>query len=353
MARLVAWDAQAEKLAVFGDDRSAARYYDFGKAKWTPDDVTAEKAAIAGQLARARQWLRESRSSYDWDGVQQATETIEFLKATQSVLRPGRPKVPGLFACYLPARVFGPSPKVGLTQRQCHLLSALVGETTRASGKSERPVKALVVRVGADADAPRPSIPLPPGLAAGEYVAFNGSGWGKKIGLRGYGFKLGTWAEKAGFPDTTPAVLLADLRALSGPFGLVVAGWSKDDNVWRGLDDLQALVRTKVGRDWLSGCVLRVYTGAGFLVRWRRYFADRLGFRWLPGGEEEPAPGGTSAGIHSGVELTRWMQTKKYTDKSLAEILGVSRFKVNLVRNGRRKWSPDFDRKLNAILGGR
>ena len=341
-------------VRLLADDRADGSLFDFSNPKLTKAGAADRLTVIREMLARHDRAVAQGACPPDEVWEDEVTGEW-FLRADLEYdldhVRPGQPRVPGLFACYLPARVFGPSPRVGLTQRQCHLLSALVGETTRAGGKSERPDKALVVRVSADADAPRPSVPLPPGLAAGEYVAFNGSGWGKKIGLRGYGFKLGTWAEKAGFPDTTVKDLLADLRALSGPFGLTVAGWSSSDQAWTGLDDLQALARRKAGRDWLSGCVLRVYTGADFLVRWRRYFADKLGFKWLPGGEGEPpdAPA-ESAGIHSPQELILLMRKKGIPDADLAKRMGCHRSQFNQVENGKRKWSPDFDRKVNAAL---
>jgi hypothetical protein len=335
------------------DDWADEDYYDFRVPKWTAAEVKKRLEAvrrILGQRDKAvATGICEDASSW-WDESVGEEVSRQELERELEHLQPGQSKIPGLFAYYLPARVFGPSPKIGLTQRQCHLLSALVGETTRASGKSDRPDKALVVRVSADADVPRPAVPLPPALAAGEYVAFNGSGWGKKIWLRGYGFTIATWAGKAGFADAKAAELLADLQELAGRFELTVAGWSKDDRTWRGLDDMQGLARTKVGRDWLKGCVLRVYTAADFLARWRRYFADKLGFRCLPGGEVEPSPGIKTPGIHSAVELAQWMQEKRYSDKSLAELLGVSRTKVNLVKNGKRKWSAEFDREVNGIL---
>lgn len=343
------WDL----LRSLDDDSADVKYYDFRVSKWTSAEVKEREKAIRKILDRRHAMMaRRECTEADawWDEVLGEHVSRDELEWELKHLRAGQPKVSGLFACYLPARVFGPSPKVGLTQRQCHLLSALVGETTRASEKSDRPDKALLVRVDSEAERPRLSIPLPPGLAAGEYVAFNGSGWGKRIRLQGYGFKIETWAAKAGFPDTAPAELLADFQVIAGPFGLKVACWSKDDGTWRGLDDLQALARTKVGRDWLKGCMLRVYTAADFLVRWRQYFAGKLGFRSLPGGEgETPAPA-KDGGIHSAVELAQWMKEKKYTDRSLGDLLGVGRSKVNLVKNGKRRWSADFERRLNGIL---
>lgn len=184
-------------------------------------------------------------------------------------------------------------------------------------------------------------------LGAGTFVAFNGNGTGHR--RHGHGYKPVTWLRKAGYLETQASTLLADFHQLAGRFGLTVAAYSSTDHSWKGLDVVRAMTG-QAGDRWLAGCVLRVYSTADFLPRWRRYFADRLGFASLPGGEETPAIVSAPGGIRSAIELQVWMTENGHTDGSLAAALGVGRTTVNLYRRGTRNWSPRFEARLAEWL---
>jgi hypothetical protein len=152
---------------------------------------------------------------------------------------------------------------------------------------------------------------------------------------------------------------LKALRGLAEPFGLVVAAYHPAQHQWKPLGDLVAMTRTAAGRGWLRGCQLRVYTREDYLARWRRYFANRLGFSAIPGGGDEdvvpvkdPETAGAVPTIGSALELDAWMRKAKVTDAALAARLGVSRSYVSGLRSGRRPWSKAFQGKLALMLGG-
>jgi hypothetical protein len=101
--------------------------------------------------------------------------------------------------------------------------------------------------------------------------------------------------------------------------------------------------------------VLRVYTKADYLARWRRYFADKLGFSHIPGGEEgdEPAravPTARPAAVRTAADLQVVMKQRGLTDGALAGLLRVDRTAITRYRTGKRKWRPAFQEKLDAYL---
>jgi hypothetical protein len=258
---------------------------------------------------------------------------------------------------YLPARLFGPSPRSGLTAHQCKLLAALPLETTRHARHNHRPDKAQILTMGAATDTRLPAVPIYPGLAAGDYVMFNGNGTPGRRRLHGHGFQLTTWMRKAGYGETSEYPVIGDLLALRGPFGLVVAAWNTKTQEWKALEDLATLTKTPPGRKWLAQCVLRVYTGADYLIRWRRYFADRLGFDSIPGGVPGKPPVRAAAetaavSIHTAEELHAWMQQQGLTDAELASRLGMHRTVINRYRTGRRHWRQGFQTKLDVLVTG-
>ena len=116
------------------------------------------------------------------------------------------------------------------------------------------------------------------------------------------------------------------------------------------------LERTPAGRAWLGACKLRVYTRDDYLLRWRRYFADCLGFSYVPGDGDEgepPPPRQQNNGpaIASAIDLDLWKGRAGLTDRQLAEMLEVSQSYVSRVRSGRVPWSKKFAAKVAAKIG--
>jgi hypothetical protein len=275
-----------------------------------------------------------------------------------------------LCAVYLPALLFGRSPRSGLTYEHRYLLMALTREVTRTA-KSEREDKAHVV-VGGERDRGPYGIAACPYLEAGKrYVGFNGNGSRKRRHLRGRGYHLvgktgRGWLWRAGceVPEHKKgrwqAVrrFLTTLQQLPGAFGLVAGGWHPVEKKWRPLSELLALTRTPAGRAWLDACKLRLYAPEDYLLRWRGYFSDRLGLTHVPGGSDEGEPacgpdGGVPAvRVESAADLACWMARVGLTDRQLADRLEVSRSYVSGQRSGRRPWSKRFEAKVAAVVAG-
>jgi hypothetical protein len=154
MEKLLRSTAGEDLLTLLADDETDREFFDFHPPEWTAPEIEQRKEEIEELLAAHNLALTSGTFSDRRGWANSVTGQLYVradLERELKTLKPGQPKKLGLFACYLPARIFGPSPKVGLTERQCYLLSALVGETTRTSGKTERPDKALVVRIEATA----------------------------------------------------------------------------------------------------------------------------------------------------------------------------------------------------------
>jgi hypothetical protein len=297
------------------------------------------------------------------DGEGQEEEALQTQEKIDHHRKSGR-----LCAVYLPALIFGASPRAGLTPVQRNLLIALPRELTR-SKRSGREDKAAVVVGGQPAargGAPRRS--ACPFLAPGQrYVAFGGNGGYKRRHLRGRGYALlgrtgGGWLHRAGF--ITPAdekgrwaavrrFLLA-LQGLAGPFGLVVAAWHPGKKEWRPLEDLLVMARGRAGRAWLGRCLLRVFAPEDYLARWRSCFAARLGLSCIPGDGDEggprPAAGSGGPAVESAADLDLWMRRAGVTDRQLAARLGRSRSLVSAYRSGRRPWSAAFQDRVAAVV---
>jgi hypothetical protein len=211
-----------------------------------------------------------------------------LLERIRRLKRAGR-----LTAIYFPPKLFGPSPRSGLSYQQRQLHQAITRELTRGKGKSSgRPDRAEIQIGGkvADENASFTVAPCPYLEARCRYVAFNGNGKGLRRHLHGRGYKLAVWMQKARYAMHEEAKehwievrrFLRDLEGLAGVFGLVVAAWHPRKHVWRAQEDLVAMTRTSAGRSWLWGCLLRIYTRDDFLLRWRRFFAAGWGSRSFP-----------------------------------------------------------------------
>jgi hypothetical protein len=113
------------------------------------------------------------------------------------------------------------------------------------------------------------------------------------------------------------------------------------------------MTKTAAGRRWLSGCLLRVFTEADYLIRWRRLFALRMGFSRIPGDGDEGVVSTKprqARAIESAQDLDQWMRSVGLTDQELATRLGLSRSYVSGQRSGRRPWSSTFQQKVMAVV---
>ena len=197
-------------------------------------------------------------------------------------------------AVYFPLRLFGPGPRTGLGQRQLDLMQVIVQHLTRKRGgsKSERRDRAETwLGSGASAASGDRCPFLKPGV---HDVAFNGNRSGK--GRRGHGYSLRTLMKKCRSynPDDYPTVpqisaFLRDFIEVAKEFGLVVGAYHPLAGSWSPLLELPSLTRKMSDRAWLNRCLIKIYTADDYLVRWRKYFADKLGFALIPDRRQEPA----------------------------------------------------------------
>ncbi len=276
-----------------------------------------------------------------------------LLANIKSLKRSGR-----LAAVYFPLNLFGPSPRVGLSWDQRQLLQAITRELTRARGKarSGRPDKAEIAIGGQATD----------GVAAcpflekhGRFVGFNGNGGRQRAHLHGRGYKPLVWMRKAayGCPEEGQPVwpqvrrFLWDFSRLAELFGLVVGAWHPRECAWRSLAELAPLTRSSAGRVWLRGCLLRVYTGEDFLIRWRRWFASRMGFSVIPDTvREQTVEQGSPAASREA--FLAYLSQKGVSPAELARRLGLSRSPVSRHLSGQRGWTKSWQKRIEKWVAG-
>jgi hypothetical protein len=149
---------------------------------------------------------------------------------------------------------------------------------------------------------------------------------------------------------------LAGSTPLTEPFGLIVAGWNARKATWHTLGDMLHMSNTETGFRGFQDCLVRIFTGADYLARWRAYFARKLGFSVIPGSRNEPEPelnaSSKSADINGVADLNAWMKKSKITDAELGKAIGKSRSWVSSQRSGRRSWSPGFQEAVNRYITG-
>ncbi|OAI41758.1 hypothetical protein AYO40_02340 [Planctomycetaceae bacterium SCGC AG-212-D15] len=302
----------------------------------------------------------DGKQSYNWK-VPAATGDEQRDQVRQDILadqKSGR-----ICAVYLPALIFGISS--GLSREQAMILTAVTREVTR-SRHSARQDRADVILAGAKSpveEGPRARCPFL--TAGGRYVGFNGNGSQKRRARRGQGYQLvgktyRGWLARAGYRIPVDERrrwqqvrrFLKDLMAMTELFGLVVGGWHRGERAWRSLAEMVTMTRTRVGRQWLKHCLLRMYAPADYLIRWRSYFARMLRFSWIPGSQDEAVPGDPSskkASISSAAELDAWMHRNQISNQELAEMLRVSKGLVGRQRSQLRPWSPAFAARLKGL----
>jgi len=302
---------------------------------------------------------------YDFGEVRGPSET--WVTQTQERIDKDR-KAGRIAAVYLPLLVFGPAKRMKLTQEQQQLLLAITRELTRGSGKNRRDRAAIITGGQKTMGKEGARVGVFPHLQPGQsYVTFGGNSGSQRSRLRGRGYRLvgrnnKGWLYRAGYavPNDSKgrwnavAGFLKDLDVLADRFGLVAAGWHSEKRQWRSLKEMRAIVNHRDGQRWLDKCLLRVYTPADYLERWRQHFAEQMGFTAIPGGfEEEGAaelPEPKTTPIRSALDLDNWMKQVGVTDEELANRLGRTKRWVVYQRTGKRPWSKQFQKELGGLL---
>jgi hypothetical protein len=313
-------------LEVFGYDDSPDRAY-----HWNPCPLADGPT--------------EDEEAGDREGNKQLLITIKVLK------REGR-----LTAVYFPLKLFGSSPRLGLSWQQRQLLQAITRELTRGQGKtkSARPDRAEILIGGQRADGGACHVaPCPYLETGGRYVGFNGNGGKGKRHLRGRGYRVFMWMRKAAYEPVEDGKalwrqvrrFLRDLGSLAMVFGLVVAAWHPKDGSWMPIADLLPLTRTSAGRAWLRGCLLRIYTRDDFLMRWRQSFADRMGFSVISDTirEQESKP---SSPTDSPEAFLAHLVRRGVSQAELSQQLGLSRSTVSRHLSGQRGWTVAWKKRI-------
>jgi hypothetical protein len=181
---------------------------------------------------------------YDFTLQAQKTELDEeSFKTLNARIRAFRSKG-RLASVYLPLRLFGGSPLLGLSFQQRQLMFAVHRELTR-DRKSTRQDKADVILMGkSTGKSDSFAIDHYPGLEDRQrYVGFNGNGGARRERFRGRGYRiLGDkgWLVRARYVslgETEDAwehvrSLLKDLQYVGEMFGLVVAGRHQRTGDW-------------------------------------------------------------------------------------------------------------------------
>jgi hypothetical protein len=329
-------------LEIFGSGSENLRSYNW---RPTPVDDAPEGGGEIG-------WEDPDDPDADVDQRKALIKTANRLKHA------GR-----LASVYWPIHLFGQSPLVGLSRSQHNLHRAITRELTRSIGRrgSSRPDRAEIIIGGQTSGGVYAIAPYPELLPAVPYVAFNGNGRGRKRHLHGRGYKLFTWMKRAGYQliegDEGKRLwrearhFLKDLAVLAESFGLIVAAWHPRDHTWRRLEDLSEMTKTEQGRKWLSKALLRIYAPEDYLARWRRFFASKMGFSFIPErNREESVPDDP---ISSPQQLSLYLSRTGVTQSKLAEELGVSKSLVSHYLSGRRNWTTGWQEKLASWLAGR
>ena len=279
---------------------------------------------------------------------------------------------------YLPVLLFGQA--AGLPRRHVRLLTAIVSEMTRPRSNPRRSPNALMKNVVIkNAVVPGKKrfteVHCPLLNPDQEYAAFCGN----LQRSRGSGYRLakrvrdntvwgGGWLHKAGYSKDDPLTsdecrrrghqLIFDLSCLSEVFDLTIVAYTKSGR-WVDFHELKELASANFFSA-AESLTVRIYTDANFLTKWRRYFCERLGFGFLPGGEwqiREP--------IEHYAEPRRWtrkrvkqeLRDRKLSQKELAERLKVPPHKISRELSDRRDQSQrrsrnhtEFIQRCGAIL---
>lgn len=276
---------------------------------------------------------------------------------------------------YLPVQLFGQA--AGLNIRQIRLVQGLMRERTRWKqvGVQRSMVPRLVLIRNASVLAVRGKarVPCPVLDPSQEYIAFGGNL--KK--LRGRGYRLfgefdqnmqcqGGWLRRLGYPASSEmdenriwkwiSILLKDLAQLSESLGLVAAAVDKRGQ-WRSLDQLRQMVKEGRSRTWLKTCSLRIFAPADYLIRWRRWFAERLGFSFIPGGEWSVSQNAVCqhAQAPTADSIRTQLKAAGIQSKQLAAQLNWTESRVCRQLNNKTRLAPELITAAQRLLdtGGR
>lgn len=278
---------------------------------------------------------------------------------------------------YFPVQIFGQA--AGLPPRQIRLIQGLMRERTRTKSNNRqnaaKPRLVTIRNARVKAVLQNGEVTCPFLSRDEKYIAFGGNFKNR----RGRGYQLvgtfddsllrqGGWLRRLGYPVTSQMAqmeqervwrwirtMLADLAELSPSLGLVVGAINKVGQ-WRSLDELRVMVSEARNRHWLKNCSLRIFAPADHLVRWRRWFAERLGFSFIAGGDWSLPDGVALAEINrpTAETIRVRMKANRIKNKQLAEFLGWLPSRVSRQLSGQTALSDELiaaaQQLISAVL---
>ncbi len=310
---------------------------------------------LLGPLVELGTEMGERAFKFDFDRKQEGGATL-----LDTLLRSNKVQW-----AYLPIQMLGQA--AGLSPRQIRLIQGLMRERTRTKpnfrqngGKARLVVirNAQVKAVLQDAEITCPFL-----NREEKYIAFGGN----LKNRRGQGYRLmgtfdddlghkGGWLRRLGYPVTRQmaeieqervwrwiGMMLADLAELSRSLGLIVGALDAVGR-WRSLDEVRVMVNEERDVQWLRRCSLRIFAPIDHLVRWRRWFAERLGFSFIAGGDWS-APDNVSLAVTkrpSAESIRAQMKASGIKGKGLAEYLGWTESRVSRQLAGKTELSDEL-----------
>lgn len=146
---------------------------------------------------------------------------------------------------------------------------------------------------------------------------------------------------------------LDDLLQLKEAFSLTPVGVGLDGN-FRDIEQMVELQRYPAGQRWLSTCKLRIYAPSDYLSRWRCWFANQLGFTFIPGGEScLHIDGEAGTVVRDGLSpegVRAWLRTEGLTQKALAEWLGWTPSRLSRQLTGRQPFSAELANQVQSLM---
>jgi hypothetical protein len=298
---------------------------------------------LAAKLAEARQENEASSFERKPDQKKALKEERDQVQQRHLDLFRGLAKVP------LVVPVF--SPLAGVPAEYCQLLRVLVRETCRAR-KGVQAARADGAHVFQGKRVPgnklRQQLSCPFLSATREYIAFNGNGrrWGQ-------GYRLTTWASRAGYHASAPIsdrseleairAFLVDLVQLAKQFDLVVAGLRSRQ--WYSLLELREMAKTAHHLPQLRLMGLRIYAAADCYMAWRRRLAATM----------PPATTSVSesAGADQVLALKTDLKQAGIRQQELATYLGKGRSYITKLLAGVKPFPEALRKQVRAFIDQR